>query len=121
MFRPGSIHVKLYANGEIVYIATLSEENGWFVTVEVPVFGEDYIDIVYSWKEAEVPGYHEESEYIQGTVTTIVNRPYDDPIIPAGGPKPKLPGKIVDIINIDEYETALGAEFTVNHCGDCFD
>ena len=43
------------------------------------------------------------------------------PIIPEGMAKPKVAGKPVALIEMDDYETALGVEIMINHVGDCFD
>ena len=118
--RPKSIAIYLMGNDQYILTATLSDDNEWLAIYEVPKYTEDGEEIQYAWKEKGIPGYHIESTYDINEVTTIVNRVYQ--IIPPEGVKPpKLPGKPVSLIELDDYMTALGLEVSINHCGDCFD
>lgn len=119
--RPALAYVKLYADEIYIKKVELNNENEWFVILEVPKYNDEGNEIIYEWKEVEVPGYHIESTYEIDAVTTITNRIYEIPQIPKGMPKPTLPKKTVVFTDIDEYETALGINITINHVGDCFD
>ena len=119
--RPTLTYVKLYADEVCIEKVELNDENEWFVILEVPKYNDEGNEIVYEWKEVEVPGYHIESTYEIDVITIITNRIYEIPQIPKGMPKPTLPKKTVVFADIDEYETALGINITINHVGDCFD
>ena len=119
--RPQLATVRLLADGQVLKVVKLSDENEWFVMLEVPKYNEAGEEIVYEWKEVQVPGYHIESTYIIDVVTTIINRVYEVPYFPPGQPHPKIPGRPVATIEIEDYKTALGIGVTINHVGDCFD
>lgn len=119
--RPKKANIKLYADGVYMLTATLSDENDWFVIYEVPKYNADGAEIKYEWKEVEVPGYHVESTYEIDVVTTIINRVYEILPPPDGHKPPRLPGKPVAIVEIEDYQTALGIGVLINHVGDCFD
>jgi len=101
--------------------ATLSDENEWLVIYEVPKYNDQGEEIHYEWKEVEMPGYHVESTYDTDIVTTIINRIYEYPQPPEGQKPPKLPGRPVALITMEDYGTPLGVEIMINHVGDCFD
>lgn len=121
VIRPKLAYIRLYGDGQYILTATLSDENDWFIIYEVPKYNEQGNEIQYEWKEVEVPGYHVESTYDIDIVTTIINRVYEIPQIPPGQKPPKLPGKPVAVVEIEDYKTALGIGVTINHVGDCFD
>lgn len=119
--RPDHAFVKLFGDGQAIKVVKLTNDNDWFIMLEVPKYNEEGNEIVYEWKEVQVPGYHIESTYEIDVVTTIINRIYESPRIPEGQPQPRMPGRPVAVIYIDEYETALGLQVLINHVGDCFD
>jgi hypothetical protein len=121
VIRPKLARIKLYGDGKPIKVVTLSDENEWFVILEVPKYNDEGEEIKYEWKEVEVPGYHVESTYEIDIVTTIINRVYEYPQVPPGQKPPKIPGKPVAVVEIEDYKTALGIGVTINHVGDCFD
>ena len=102
-------------------VVKLSDENEWIAILEVPIYDNHGREITYEWREVEVPGYHVESTYDIDVVTTITNRIFELPNVPEDQPQPVNVGKYTQLIDIDEYGTALGGEILINHAGDCFD
>ena len=113
--RPTSI--KMYLSNGMSVI--LSDENGWSATISGLPTIVNGNPAVYTWKEAEIPGYRLESCTEAGSVTVFTNRILGFPKIPDGEKKPKLPGGHWGIF--EEYDTALGGQLLINHVGDCFD
>ena len=96
----------------------LSEANGWYATVNnLPTIVNGQA-AVYTWTEQPVLGYKEGTVSVKDGVTVFTNSIWKRPETPTQGKKPKTPGEVV---NIEEYETPLGVEITINHVGDCFD
>ena len=121
VIRPRSLNIKLLANNKYVQTVTLNVENNWTVVLEVNQYDEEGQEIIYTWKEPEIAGYKLEDTYTNDNITTFVNVPFKYPEIPEGHKPPKLPGKPVAVIELDDYQTALGIGVTINHVGDCFD
>ena len=116
--RPSSIGMTLSDGQKTVTTVILSEANGWYATVNnLPTIVNGQ-EAVYTWKEQAVLGYKEGTVSIKGDVTVFTNSIWKRPDTPTQGKKPKTPG---DVVDIEEYETPLGVEITINHVGDCFD
>ena len=77
------------------------------------------VEANYYWREQEVLGYTLTSTVVNGNVTTFTNsfrtRPTTDP----GTPTPPRPG--TPTVVIDDYETPLGIDVSINHTGESFD
>ena len=70
--RPGSITVKLFADGVEKDTAVLSDSNGWHkVFTDLPL-KKDGTAIAYTWTEVSVEGYSS-SASTTGTLTTLTN------------------------------------------------
>ncbi len=113
--RPKKLIVKL-SNGMHVL---LNEKNGWSATIEnLPktIGGEP---VEYYWIEPEVPGYVLAQTETEGELTTYYNQIPTRPELPPEVTPPEVPGKPTE--TIDEYDTPLGVEVTINHVGDCFE
>ena len=119
--RPATLRVTL-SNGESY---TLSEANGWTVTVEDLPKYVNGTEVAYTWSEQSVLGYTS-SVATSGNVTTFTNtyRLVTPPTTPPGGNNPprtpnETPEEPLEVI--EDYNTALGIEVMINHVGDCFD
>lgn len=100
---------------------TLSEENGWQATVsDLPVVVGG-LQMVYFWKEQEVPGYINAGVKVIGGVTVFTNSlaSHRETEPPEGKPLP--PQKKPSYLIISDYGTPLGVDVSINHVGDCFD
>ena len=111
--RPANIRVTL-SNGQS-YI--LNAGNGWSVTVSDLPAEINGQPITYTWSEQSVPGYTLTDQSTYGNVTIFTNR-YRPVVVPNPPDKPK--GSDETTI-IDDYETPLGINVSINHVGDCFD
>ena len=68
--RPADIVMTLSTGGSV----TLSEQNGWTASVNVPVYANG-AEIAYSWSEGTMPaGYSKESCVVNGNKTTFTNK-----------------------------------------------
>ena len=114
--RPASIHVHL-SNGSSV---VLSQSNGWTATIDnLPKYVNGQ-PAVYTWYEQEVLGYTQTGYSVNGSSTIITNSIRHQP----PGEKPEDAPKKTRGENyyvLEDYETPLGVEVTINHVGDCFD
>jgi len=113
--RPKSVTMRLNNGQEVV----LNEQNGWQATVSGLPAKANGEAITYVWSEKEVLGYEIEGVSVDGSVTTITNKPWERPENPPKGRKPREPGDPTYIF--EEYDTPLGVEIVINHVGDCFD
>lgn len=66
--RPASLKVKASDGTE----AVLTESNGWKAVVSLPKY-DNAGEIIYTWTEETVPGYHLTGNVTQGDVTTLTN------------------------------------------------
>ncbi len=113
--RPATVRVYL-SNG---MSAVLNAANGWTVTISgLPAYAQGEA-VTYTWTEQAVGGYTQVSAVTEGTETIFTNRIIPQPTVPTGNRQPKIPKD--EWTDVDEYETALGLETSVNHVGDCFD
>ena len=125
--RPTSIVTTLTADGAFVQQVTLSDANGWTATVKDLPVNRDGKAITYAWTEQEVTGYTQESAETTGTVTVFTNRVIRVVVeVPPEEPQPDVPqqpkkGGWNGGMIIEDYLTALGGEWLINHVGDCFD
>ena len=113
--RPASIRCTL-SNGQSV---VLSDSNGWFDTIDnLPTYLNG-APAVYTWSEQEVLLYTQTGYEVVGNTTTITNSLFQR----GEPPKDKKVGKTRgdSFFFIDDYDTPLGVEITINHVGDCFD
>ena len=117
--RPQEVKLYLYAN-DVYYKTIIIKNNGWQWYERVPSVDEQGQEIVYTWKEEEISGYHNKI-VTNGNKTIITNIIYREPVIPPNQPKPDRPTNSTKIIEFDEYNTALGLPILLNHVGDCFD
>ena len=121
--RPGSVTMVLTNGKTNVATVTLSAANGWFATVrDLPMTYQGEV-IHYSWTELEPAGYVLENVTTANGVTTFTNTVWERPELPENGEnnqtQVKRPG--TPLVEIDDYDTALGVEVIVNHVGHCFD
>ena len=113
--RPATVRVYL-SNG---MSAVLNAANGWTVTISgLPAYAQGEA-VTYTWTEQAVGGYTQVSAVTEGTETVFTNRIIPQPTVPTGNRQPTIPKD--EWTDVDEYETALGLETSVNHVGDCFD
>ena len=112
--RPASLTVTL-SNGTSVI---LNPANNWSATVTGLPKARQGVPIVYTWSEQVPAGYTQESVQEANGVTVITNRIWERPAPPDDTPY-RYPGKPTE--EIDDYETPLGVEVTINHVGHCFD
>ena len=113
--RPASIRCTL-SNGQSV---VLSDSNGWSATIDnLPTYLNG-APAVYTWSEQEVLLYTQTGYEVAGNTTTITNSLFQR----SEPPKDKKVGKTRgnSFFLIDDYDTPLGVEITINHVGDCFD
>ena len=113
--RPASIVVTL-SNGSS-YV--LHAGNDWSATADHLPATLNGQPANYFWTEQEVPGYSLADVVTDGHATTLVNRMWQPPKVPAGNKQPKSTGETWYIF--DEYETSLGLEIMINHVGDCYE
>ena len=96
----------LLANNKRVVTVTLNAANGWDRTVtDLPRYADGQ-EIRYVWREPAIAGYRLVQTYVNGSITTLVNRR--------------------STIPIDDYETPLGLGLGSVHTGeaiegDCFE
>ena len=115
--RPKAIRCEL-SNGQSV---ELNAENNWSATVDgLPAYRNGQ-PAEYTWTEHEVIGYERLGADRIGNTTVFTNG-----LIERGGEAPEGKAKPArrrgdTFLVIEEYETALGMELTINHVGDCFD
>jgi hypothetical protein len=115
--RPATLRVTL-SDGQTVI---LSADNGWAASIDnLPVYkhGEK---VTYTWSEQVVLGYTSDVK-VNGNMTVFTNTYRERPEPPPDTPvPPKVPGTPTNLIEIDDYQTALGVQVVINHVGDCFD
>lgn len=119
--RPTKIYVHLYGNGVFIKTIEVSASNEWLTILDVPQVDENNDIIIYTWKETEVIGYYVESISEVDHITTIINHIWEEPKVPENMVQPKIPRHLHKLVDIEEYDTALGLDTTINHTGDCFD
>lgn len=115
--RPNHITLDLYGNNK--YITTITITNDIY-TMEVPI-QENGAEIVYTWIERAVSGYTLTSNITKGSITIITNTIINIPVVPQNQPQPQTIHHHTHILEINEYDTALGIPILINHVGDCFD
>lgn len=71
--RPGSITVKLLANGNAIQTVTLSAANNWTATVENLQKYAGGQQITYAWKETTIVNGYTATNKTDGNTTTITN------------------------------------------------
>ena len=113
--RPAAIMVVL-SNGQAV---TLNEYNGWRATVNNLPTRVNGQPVTYTWHEQEVLGYVQTGYYVTGDTTVFTNSIHRRLVEPPEDAPKKKRGETYYVL--DDYETPLGVEVTINHVGDCFD
>ena len=95
--RPASLVMTL-SNGQTV---TLSQDNAWHATVQnLPKYNHSQEPIVYTWTEAEIPGYEKTGESAEDGATTFTNTLTDPENIRVTGTKTWIDGgKVHDNAN----------------------
>lgn len=90
--RPISVIIEVYGDGKLAYMKSLTAEDGWRYSVELPKFADDGHTIVYTVDEQPVNGYRKSiSGYdITNTYQATTLTP-DDPSIPDPPVDPDVP------------------------------
>lgn len=121
--RPEKVTMELRANGRAIREVDLTKANNWQATIEhLPTRTASGAAVEYTWHEKQVLMYVLEKVETQGNVTTFTNALWSRPVPPPiDGVTPKTPGRPIDNIYIDDYETPLGIGRIINHVGDCYE
>ena len=100
----------------------LNPGNGWTATRDNLPANKAGESVTYSWSEQEVLGYTQTSVVVTDNVTVFTNTSRERPVPPGDTPvPPNVPGVPSNLVEIDDYGTALGVQVVINHVGDCFD
>jgi len=119
--RPEFITIRLYANGILYDTFDITMKDNWQNAFEVPQFDDEMNEIVYTCGEISVFGYTESKIETTGYITIITNSIINIPTVPPEKKQPQMPKGKQTLIEINEYDTALGVNAIINHVGDCFD
>jgi hypothetical protein len=113
--RPATLRVTL-SNGQSY---TLSKKNGWSITVDNLPAEKNGVPITYTWTEQSVFGYVSDGGVRTGETTVFTNT-YRSVVLPPP-PGKKRGGSGIPPTFLDDYETPLGVEVSINHVGDCYE
>ena len=120
--RPATLTCHLLANGTVIDTVVLNPGNGWTATRDNLPSTKAGEPVTYSWSEQEVLGYTQTSVVVTDNVTVFTNTYRERPEPPGDTPvPPNVPGVPSNLVEIDDYGTALGVQVVINHVGDCFD
>ena len=113
--RPATLRVTL-SNGQSF---TLSQRNGWSITIDNLPAEKNGVPITYTWTEQSVFGYVSDGGVRTGETTVFTNT-YRSVVLPPP-PGKKRGGSGIPPTFLDDYETPLGVEVSINHVGDCYE
>jgi len=89
--RPTSVIIEVYGDGKLAYMKSLTAEDGWRYSVELPKFADDGHTIVYTVDEQPVNGYCKSISGYNITNTYVGTTPGPTPGVPSEPDTPDKP------------------------------